>query len=78
MEIVNMKAKTGPGQSLRPEEARILTGYLKCLADISRELRERAADPSQLSTEQIVELLKQASALPKEQIKADEEPKHGT
>lgn len=72
MEIVNLKSRTGPGKSLDLAEARVLTGYLKALTEMARELREREEDPSKLSTDQIVELLQRAANIPKE------EPPHGT
>ncbi len=72
MEIVNLKAKTGLGKSLDLAEARVLTGYIKALTELSRELRERdaAMDLANMSDADIIQLV--------QKLQKKTEAPHGT
>lgn len=58
-EILRYKTKVARGQALNPTEAKVMQGYIKALVDLSKEDRERAreADLSELSTEELLQLL---------------------
>ncbi len=58
-ELVKFKTKVNTGKSLDLAEGRLLTNYIKALCDLAKEDRERSksADFSNLSNEEIIELL---------------------
>lgn len=59
LELVKFKSIVKKGSSLNAEEGRLLNGYIKSLTELSKEQRDRdkGTDLSQLSVEEIVQLL---------------------
>jgi hypothetical protein len=58
-EILRYKTKVARGQPLNAMEAKVMQGYIKSLVELSKEDRERQkdADLSDLSTEDLLKLL---------------------
>ena len=58
-EIARYKTKVHRGIPLNAMEAKIMQGYIKSLVELSKEDRERArdADLSELSTEELLQVL---------------------
>ena len=61
-ELARYRHKSNKGMSLDLKEARIMQGYIKCLVDINKEIREmeRDDDYSNLSKEELQKLMKLA------------------
>lgn len=62
LELIRFKNKVQQGRSLLPDESRILNGYIKALTELAREDREqqKGTDLSNMSTEEIIQLLSKA------------------
>ncbi len=62
LELLRFKTKVQRGQSLLPDEGRLLNGYIKGLTELAREDREqqKGTDLSNMTTEEIIQLLSKA------------------
>lgn len=59
-EVTMYRARTTRGGALDPKSARILQGYVKCLVDVSKEMREmnKEMNYDELSDEELAKLVK--------------------
>lgn len=69
-ELIRFQAKSREGKRLDLSEARVLTGYIKALVELSKESREREKqqDLGELSTAELIKHL--AGSLPPTELEA--------
>lgn len=60
MELTKYALKVSRGQTLTVQEARVVQGYMKCLVDISKEMRDTIndADLANMTNEELADLLR--------------------